>query len=372
MNKGYGARMAKFALHADYTEWGLPAMPETAPPVARDILESSIVIDGCTFALHGTEFPGYEALIGKGLVTAMFLTVPFAEQGPAAAQRSINKLWREADAPGSGLAIAICPDDVRRAKAQGKTAMIITFQHWEPIGNSLDALHGFWRLGLRVQQIAYNEMGHAAAGCLEDGDFGLTRLGRRAVPAMNELGLMIDLSHASDLTCREVIDATTKPVVLSHANPRSRAPNPRNKPDDIILGVAATGGVIGLSPWGPICWRGPGHPRPTLADFAGHVAYVADLVGVDHIAFGSDTTVDGAVDTVDYWDTALAYPEVAGDYSREVGDSPAVRYPEGFGNQAGLPLVVDALQEQGFGRDDIGKFLGHNLMRVWAEILPGA
>ena len=333
---------------------------------ATDVLAESIVIDGCVFPLHGTNFPGYRYLIGKDIVTAMFLTIPFAEQGPGAAFRSISGLWREADQPGSRLTIALTPADVRQAKAAGRTAMIITFQNWEPIGGSIAALHGFYRLGLRVLQLAYNEMGPAAAGCLED--YGLTSFGRRALRTINDLGIIADLSHVCDRACRQAIELTTKPIILSHANPRSRAPNPRNKPDDIIKGVAATGGMIGLSAWGPICWRGPGYPRPTIDDFVGHVRYVVDLVGIDHVSFGTDTVIDGSPDTHDYWDTALAYPEVAGEYAREVGSSYEVRYPAGFGDQRGLPAVVAGLIKSGFGKEDVGKFLGGNILRVWAAV----
>lgn len=334
---------------------------------AAEVLANSIVIDGCVFPLHGTDFPGYKYLIGKGLITAMFLTIPFAEQGPGAAFRAISGLWRETNAPGARLKIALTPEDVHSAKTNGETALIITFQNWEPIGNSLAALHGFHRLGLRVLQLAYNEMGPAAAGCLED--YGLTAFGRRALEEINRLGIIADLSHVCDRACREAIALTSKPIILSHANPRSRAPNPRNKPDDIIKGVADTGGVIGLSAWGPICWRGPGHPRPTVDDFVGHVEYVVDLVGIDHVSFGTDTVVDGAPDTHDYWDTALAYPEVAGGYASEVGSSYEVRYPAGFGDQRGLPLVVAGLLRRGYRNDDIAKFLGGNIMRVWGEVL---
>lgn len=333
---------------------------------AKDILAESVVIDGCVFPLHGTDFPGYKHLIGKEIITAMLLTIPFADQGAGAAFRAISGLWREADAPGSRLAIALSPADVLQAKAEGRTALIVTFQHWEPIGNSLAALHGFYRLGLRVQQLAYNEMGPAAAGCLED--YGLTAFGRKALQTINDLGIIADLSHVCDRACREAIELTCKPIILSHANPRSRAPNPRNKPDDILKGVAATGGTIGLSAWGPICWRGPGHPRPTIDDFCDHVAYVVDLVGIDHVSFGTDTVVDGSPDTHDYWDTALAYPSVAGGYAREVGSAYEVRYPAGFGDQRGLPAVVAGLLKRGFSAEDAGKFLGGNLMRVWAEV----
>jgi membrane dipeptidase len=307
-------------------------------------------------------------LVSKDLVSAICLTVPHSSADFTATCKSIGGLWRQAVASGSALRIALKVEDITTAKADCKFALILTFQHWEPIGNSLDAMQVFHRLGLRVAQLAYNDMSHAAAGCLE-GDYGLTRFGRRAVAEMNRLGILVDLSHCNDRTCLEAAHASSKPVVLSHANPHAKGPNPRNKSDAVIKAVAASGGVIGLSPWGPLSWRGPGSPRPSLQDYLDKVAYVADMVGVDHLSFGSDTSVDGSLDAAGTQLQAVFFPEVVADYDREIGRTMPIRYTECFTSPRELPLVVDGLLKSGLSRQDVEKYLGLNLLRVLSQVM---
>ena len=336
---------------------------------ATELIGSSIVIDGCQFA--ESDFPGWERLVTKDLVTAISLTVPNSGAGFREACRSIGELWRQASVPGSRLMIVRDAADIRRAKAEGKTAIILAFQHWEPIENSLAFLHVFRQLGVRVVQIAYNEAGYVGCGCVETPDGGLTRFGRRAIAEMNRIGILIDLSHVGDKTCRDVIEFSKVPVAFTHANPRSRAPNPRNKDDDLIKAVAAKGGVIGLSPWGPICWLGPGHPRPTLDDFVGHFEYLVDLVGYDHVSFGSDISVDGSSDPVGTQEQADRYPEVVANYNREVGPTFQVRYPVGLYGATNLVELVARLLERGHKAEDLQKFLGGNLLRLFETVWAG-
>lgn len=337
---------------------------------ARALIAGSVVIDGCQFA-EG-DFPGWERLITKDLVTAIALTVPHSGSGFREACRAIGNLWRVACRPGSRLTIVRDAASISQAKVEGKTAVILAFQNWEPVENSLDLLHVFHQLGVRVIQIAYNEAGYVGSGCVETPDRGLTRFGRLAVAEMNRIGILIDLSHVGDTTCRDVIEASSAPVAFTHANPRRRAPNPRNKDDDLIKAVARKGGVIGLSPWGPICWPGPGHPRPTLEDFVGHFEYLVDLVGYDHVSFGSDISVDGSSDPVGTQEQADRYPEVVGNYNREIGPTFQVRYPVGLYGATNLVELVARLLERGHKTADIQKFLGGNFLRLAAAVWAGA
>jgi len=336
---------------------------------ARELIRGSLVIDGCQFA--EADFPGYDKLVSKDIVSAISLTVPHSGGGFREACRAIGSLYQQAATPGSRLAIAREVGDLRRAKAEGKTAIILAFQHWEPVENSLALLHVFRQLGVRVIQLAYNEAGYVGCGCVETPDGGLTRFGRRAVTEMNRIGIVIDLSHVGDKTCWDTIEASAAPVAFTHIVPRRRAPNPRNKDDDLIKAVAKGGGVIGLSPWGPICWLGPGHPRPTLEDFVGHFEYLVDLVGYDHVSFGSDISVDGSSDPIGTQEQADRYPEVVANYNREIGPTFKVRYPVGLYGATNLVELVDKLLERGHKSADLQKFLGGNLLKLFETTWGG-
>ncbi len=336
---------------------------------SRDLLGRSVIIDGCQFA--EADFPGWHRLVTKDLVTAIALTVPNSGSGFRETCRAIGELYHQASAPGSRLAVVRETDDIRRAKAEGKTAIVLAFQHPAPIENSLAFLHVFRQLGVRIVQIAYNEVGYMGTGCTESPDAGLTHFGRRAIAEMNRIGMVIDLSHVGDKTCRDVIDASAAPVAFTHIVPRRRSPNPRNKDDDLIKAVAAGGGVIGLSPWGPICWLGPGHPRPTLEDFVGHFEHLVDLVGYDHVSFGSDISVDGSSDPIGTQEQADRYPEVVGNYNREIGGTFDVRYAAGLYGAKNLVELVARLLERGHKPDELQKFLGGNLLHLFEATWGG-
>src|SRR5699024_10088204 len=120
--------------------------------------------------------------------------------------------------------------------------------------------------------------------------------GRELIYGMNRLGMVIDVSHSSRLTSLNAIEESTDPVVFSHANVKNISDNPRNKTDEEIKMLAEKGGVMGLTPWSPICWKGQVNEQPTLDDYLDHVEYVINLVGIDHVGYGSDTPPNEKID----------------------------------------------------------------------------
>lgn len=331
---------------------------------ASAILRRAIVVDGCQFT-EG-DFPGLDRLAARDILTAINLTLPDSQAGFAATARAAGRLWRRVAGPeGARLTIATRAGDIRHAKADGTLALVFALQHPDAVDHDLDQLWALGTLGVRVIQLAYNEASYIGGGAIEDVDCGLTRFGRQAVAEMNRAGITIDLSHCGDRTCLDAAAVSTRPVLLTHANPRRRAPNPRNKPDEVLKAVAASGGVVGVSPWGPICWRGPKNPRPTLDDYLGHVEYLVELLGIDHVSFGADSPVAGTPDVAGIKEQADRYAPVVEAYNREIGPTFAVRYPEGLFGAAGLPAVVSGLLGRGFKDTDIEKFLGLNLLRAF-------
>ena len=136
-----------------------------------------------------------------------------------------------------------------------------------PIGNDLDKLDILFGLGVRQIGIAYSDSNGLGAGLNEPADYGLTAFGRRAVKRMNDLGLAIDVSHASDRTGIETAAASRAPVFMTHAGARALWDIPRLKGDDALRAVADSGGVIGMSaaPHTTISARAP-HAHDRLGD----------------------------------------------------------------------------------------------------------
>ena len=248
--------------------------------------------------------------------------------------------------------------DIRRAKGEGKVGIIFGCQGLaskiEDDANLLRILH---RLGLRIGQLTYNERNSIGCGCLEVPDSGLSQFGRVCVREMNHLGIVIDLAHAGIRTARETIECSAQPVVVSHANVRKLTDNPRNVPDDVLKSLADRGGVIGITAYAPFCEARPG-VRPSVKEVVDHIAYVADLVGVDYVGIGSDF-FEGESQVRFERFFRIRYPDVIRHYTLETV------YAEGFDGVACFPRLTDALVDRRFGDADVLKILGGNFLRVF-------
>jgi len=192
---------------------------------------------------------------------------------------------------------------------------------------NLDALD---RAGFRMIGLAHffdNEFAGSAHGAEK---YGLTELGRQLVREMERRKILVDLAHASAQTIDDVTAMATRPVVVSHTGVRGTCDNQRNLSDAQLKKVAATGGVIGIGFWDVATC---GNDARAIAKA---IRYAAGVVGVDHVALGSD--FDGAV---------------------------VVPF-----DVTGLPLITQALMEQGFSEQDIAKLMGGNVFRLLRETLP--
>ncbi|MBI4278087.1 MAG: membrane dipeptidase, partial [Armatimonadetes bacterium] len=247
-----------------------------------------------------------------------------------------------------------------RAKAERKLGLMMGFQSAEPLEDDwINTLPVFYRMGIRVIQLTYNERNLLGCGCLEPNDDGLTAYGRQVVGALNGTGVIIDLSHVGQKTAVDAIKASRIPVIVSHANARALTPHPRNLPDDTIKALADAGGVMGAVAWSVICQINPDRP-PTLHDFLEHIDYVVNLVGVDHVGIGSDIN-----------ENFRAMP-IPSDFQTQYrflfkGDPRKVADVEGFAWLHEYPNVVRGLVARGYSDEDIVKIMGGNFLRVARE-----
>ncbi len=255
----------------------------------------------------------------------------------------------------------LAAEDVLRAKQQKKLGIIFGCQGLaskiEDDPNLLRILH---KLGLRIAQLTYNERSSLGCGCLEKPDTGLPQLGRVCVREMNHLGLLIDLAHAGQRTSLDVIDFSSDPVIVSHANVRALCDNPRNLTDEQIRALAARDGVVGITAYSPFCETKPGL-RPTLNEVIDHIAYVADLVGVQHVGIGSDF-FEGESEVRFERFFRVRYPEVIRQYTMETV------YAEGFGGVACFPRLPEGLLRRRFKEEEVRKVLGENFLRVFRKV----
>jgi len=184
---------------------------------------------------------------------------------------------------------AVSGDDVRAAKAAGRTAIVFGFQNPSPIEDDIGLVEILHTLGARFMQLTYNNQSLLATGCYEAEDPGVTRMGREVIREMNRVGLVIDMSHSAERSTLEACEISERPVVVSHANPASWHPALRNKSDAVMRALAESGGMLGFSLY-------PHHLKGgsscTLESFCQAMADAAELMGVDHLGIGSDLCQD--------------------------------------------------------------------------------
>ena len=248
--------------------------------------------------------------------------------------------------------------DITAAQQTGHLAIVLGMEAATPIENEVDRLDILYGLGVRQIGIAYSESNTLGTGLKEPGDGGLTVFGRRAVERMNKLGLLIDVSHSSDRTCLDTCEASGQPVCITHAGARSVWPTPRMKPDEVLLACARTGGVIGIEA-APHTTLSARHPRHSIESVMDHFTYCADLLGIEHVAFGPDTF---------FGDHVGFHTEFAGQLGVHSPGAPAfdkVPFVAGLENPAeNFRNIVGWLVRHGYSDADIQAVIGGNVLRV--------
>lgn len=254
--------------------------------------------------------------------------------------------------------------DIQFAHATGRVGIVFGLEAATPIGNDLDKLDILFGLGVRQVGIAYSDSNGLGAGLNEPVDYGLTAFGRRAVKRMNDLGLAIDLSHASDRTGIETAAASSAPVLMTHAGARALWDIPRLKGDDVLRAVADSGGVIGISA-APHTTISAKHRTHTIASVMDHFHYCVDLVGLDHVGFGPDTLYGDHVGLHRTFAGLLGHPASAGPRH------PVVEYVDGLENPSeSFHNIAAWLVRDGLSDEEITKVLGGNALRALADIWP--
>lgn len=345
---------------------------------SRQLLADSIVISlhdhPVRFPLQMEQTPEYNRTgrqhAAYAGLAASGMTVVFDNMMDGTACVTGNAPWRwddvitdlgmrQADlAHASGVMAVRTVADIDEAHRSGRVGLVFGLEAATPIENEIDRLDVLYGLGLRQIGIAYSDANALGSGLAEAADAGLTAFGRRAVTRMNRLGLAIDVSHSSDRTALDTCERSDRPVFLTHAGARAVWDTPRMKPDDVLRAVAGTGGVIGMSA-APHTTLSAAHPRHSIESVMDHFRYCADLVGIDHVAFGPDTLYGDHVALHRIFAHLLAIDAVRGPSFTPVAYVDGLENPtENFANICGW------LVQHGFSDEDVRAVLGGNTYRA--------
>jgi len=325
--------------------------------------------DFYAFRRQGRDWTGYEGLAASGLDGVFDAMMDGTAMITSKAGWKWDDIITDIGLRLSDIAhqemvkLALTTEDIEACKANGQIAFIVSLESSTMIENELDRIDILYGIGVRSMGIAYSEGNQLGAGLREEGDGGLTQFGRKAVKRMNKLGIAIDISHSGDRTGLETIEVSDKPIFITHAGARALWNSRRLKNDETLRACAAKGGVIGIeaAPHTTLTETDRTH---TLEPYMEHVEYVADLVGIDHVALGPDVLFGDHVG-LHY---LLAGPLSIG-AAHKGNEFEEVEYVKGLENPAeAFPNIVRWLVKHGYSDEDIAKVIGGNVMRVLKEV----
>lgn len=252
------------------------------------------------------------------------------------------------------LVLALGADDVLSAHASGKLAVGLHLEGTECLERDPDAVDLFYGLGIRHAILAFNQNNSAAGGCGDLGNVGLSRLGRRYLDRMADVGMLLDASHMSVLSSLEAIDYIGRPVVFTHSNARGLHDHYRNVTDEQARACAASGGLVGVS--GSTAYLGR---YPSLAEGVfRHIDYLVQRIGADHVGLGTDYVADAdalvrlVAARPDEWptDDGTSYADIA------------YLPPED------IHPLIELMEDAGYEESAVAAILGGNYVRIASAV----
>lgn len=251
--------------------------------------------------------------------------------------------------------------DLDRAKSHGKKGVILNFQNTTHIGDDLDKLDLFYELGLRIIMLTYNSRNLVGDGCTERVQAGLSSFGVEVVKRLNELRILVDLSHCGEPTTLDAIEVSEHPVAITHAFCRAISDHDRGKSDDVIRAIGDSGGYFGVC---VVPFFITIDPAPTLDHWLAHVDRAVELAGAEHVGVGTDWGEDLPKQLID-----LLNEEMRRFGFREEHRVDWAATVDGYRSWREWPNLTRALVDHGYSDEEIRGFLGENFKRVLADVI---
>jgi microsomal dipeptidase-like Zn-dependent dipeptidase len=285
---------------------------------------------------------GVDAAVAKA-VGDPIVTRWYVRRSPwEAVEAQLALIQRQAGEAGAVVARSV--DDLTSARARGVPAVVLGVEGADAVADQVDRIDAWHERGVRVIVLVHLRDNALGTTCLPWQRYagpvpvrraaspGLTPTGARVVERMNQLGMLIDVAHADRATLMGVVDVTTAPVVSSHTGARAVQDFARYLADDELRAIASTGGLVGLWPY-----RARRFGVRTIGDLIAHARHIADTIGPEHLAIGTD-----------------------------MNGVPAVM--AGYAGEADLPKLTAALLDGGFDAAEVEGILGANALRTLAQV----
>ena len=255
--------------------------------------------------------------------------------------------------------------DIDRAEAAKTIGLVYYPQNATPLERDLGRLDTLYDLGVRILQLTYNHRNLLGDGSAERTNAGLSTYGLEVVERMNEIGMLVDVSHSGEQTTLEAIRFSNAPIAITHAGCKAVFDHPRNKTDEALRGMADKGGVLGLVQLNP--YLGP-NERNTLDDYLDHIDHAVNVCGIDHVGIGSDREHRPIPDTAE--EKQKLVDELARLYP-DPSKMPPVRWPfflSELNHPRRMETIMAGLDRRGYATSDIAKIMGGNWYRLFKAV----
>ena len=254
--------------------------------------------------------------------------------------------------------------DIEKAHQEKKTAIFFGFQNCSPIEDDIGLVEAVHKMGARFMQLTYNNQSLLATGCYEKNDSGVTRMGKEVIKEMNRVGVVVDMSHSAEKSTFDAIELSSKPIVITHANPSFWFAAKRNKSNGLLKVLADSGGILGLSLY-------PHHLKDesncTLESFCVMAAKTSEIMGVKHIGIGSDLCLNQPNSVVE-WMRNGTWTKTK-DYGEGSSSNPHFpKQPKWFEDARGFKNLEQGLKKVGFQETEVNDILGNNWYNFYRGI----
>ncbi|MFC1783874.1 dipeptidase [Planctomycetota bacterium] len=266
------------------------------------------------------------------------------------------------------LTKATCTADLDEAQQQGRLALMYYFQNATPIEHDLDKIDFFRNLGVTSIQLTYNVRNLVGDGCMDRTNAGLSEFGLQVIDRMNNLNMLVDLSHASMATMADGIKYSQQTVIVGHSGCKTVFDHPRNTTDQNMKALADKGGVIGIYQINP--FLGP-RQRNSLDDYLNHIDHAVKVAGIDHVGISSDREHQHIPDTEE--EMKRLQKEMVGKSTKGVFRGATVNqidwpfFITELNGPRRMETVRAGLEKRRYKSSDIEKIMGKNFYRVFRE-----
>lgn len=247
------------------------------------------------------------------------------------------------------LKVARSFQDMDTARREGKMYAFIGLEGLECVGEDISLIDAFYEFGARHAGLTWNEENALATGVRGDSRRGLTDVGRRAVKKIQELGMLLDVSHLNDASFWDLMDAAEGPVAASHSNCRALCSQPRNLTDDQLKAIAGTGGVVGLNSFNEFVHVE--EAQQTVENLVSHLIHMVELMGIQHVGFGFDFSEFLSGDTLSLY------------------TSQADTCTIGLEDASCVPVLIREMRRRGFSEKEIRMIACDNWHRLIREVM---